>query len=226
LYSWSTSDGDNSNFPNNFTIIKKNNYLYLFYTRIAWQGADCYVQLTLNDDCDTVTKDLLKKNLKYYNATGTGIASIGNLLSVNVFIANNKIYYSDNSYFFELDETNYKWKQISNSRNLSDDKTWVHKLPFFNLNMPYIVKTNNTYYKYNVSAGSCSSTGTINQTTLLPSSSTQLYLPNVNILIEIGLLYFSNYSTGDGIYFKTIYEPTYANGYYEPLTLKTIPDFH
>lgn len=152
--------------------------------------------------------------------------SIGDLTSVNVFIANNKVYYSHDPYLFELDETNYKWKQISNRRNLSD-KTQVHKLSFFNLNMPYIVKKNNTYYKYNVSTGNCSSTGVIDQTTIFPSSSTQLYLPNVNILIEIGLLYFSNYSSTDaGIYFKTIYEPTYTNGYYEPFTLKAIPDFH
>ena len=226
LYSWSTSDGANSNFPDDFTIIKKSNYLYLFYMRVYWWGADCYVRLTLNSACDTATSSLLKKDLRYYNESGTAMSIGSSLSSLGVFVANNKIYYYHyQTYLFELDETNYKWKQISNRRNLSD-KTYVHSLPFFNLTMPYIVQKNNTYYKYNVSTGNCSSTGTIDQTVLL-SSSAHLYLPNVNTLVEIGFLYFNNYDgASDGIYFKVIYEPTYSNGYYEPLTLKAIPDFH
>lgn len=237
LYSWSTSDGYNSNFPDRFTIIKKSNYLYLFYMRMAWQGADCYVRLTLNSACDTVKSSLLKKDLKYYDESGNAIDVEGypvSLSSVNVYTVNNKIYcyqhyiYNKVSYYhdFELDETNYKWKQISNSRNLSD-KIQVHNLPFFNLeNMPYIVKKDNTYYKYNVSTGECSLTGTIDQTTILRDSR-KLYLPNVNILVEIKFLFFNNHTElYDGMYFKIIYEPTYSNGYYEPLTLRAIPDFH
>lgn len=226
LYSWSTSDGANSNFPDYFTIIKKSNYLYLFYMRAYWHGADCYMRLNLNSACDAVTGTLLKKDLRYYDESGTEMNVGNSLTSLNVFIANDKIYYSHyQTYLFELDESNLKWKQISNRRNLSD-KTYVHSLPFFNLGMPYIVKKDNTYYKYNISTGSCSLTGTIDQTTIFPSS-TQLYLPNVNILTEIGFLYFNNYNgASDGIYFKIIYEPTYSNGYYEPLTLRAIPDFH
>lgn len=226
LYSWSTSDGANSNFPDYFTIIKKSNYLYLFYMRAYWHGADCYMRLTLNSAYDAVTGTLLKKDLRYYDEFGTEMSLGNSLTSLNVFIANDKIYYShEQTYLFELDETNFKWKQISNRRNLSD-KTYVHSLPFFNLSMPYIVKKDNTYYRYNISTGSCSLTGTIDQTTIFPSS-TQLYLPNVNILTEIGFVYFNNYNgASDGIYFKIIYEPTHSNGYYEPLTLKAMPDFH
>lgn len=226
LYSWSTSDGANSNFPDYFTIIKKSNYLYLFYMRAYWHGADCYMRLNLNSACDAVTGTLLKKDLRYYDESGTEMNVGNSLTSLNVFIANDKIYYSHyQTYLFELDESNLKWKQISNRRNLSD-KTYVHSLPFFNLSMPYIVKKDNTYYRYNISTGSCSLTGTIDQTTIFPSS-TQLYLPNVNILTEIGFLYFNNNNgASDGIYFKIIYEPTHSNGYYEPLTLKAMPDFH
>lgn len=42
-----------------------------------------------------------------------------------------------------------------------------------------------------------------------------------------GLILLDNYDgASDGIYFKVIYEHTYSNGYYEPLTLRAIPDFH
>ena len=69
-------------------------YLYLFYMRAYWHGADCYMRLNLNSACDAVTGTLLKKDLRYYDESGTEMSVGNSLTSLNVFIANDKIYYS------------------------------------------------------------------------------------------------------------------------------------